>query len=259
MSLSQSLYSNIEQTIMKYIDAVSKEYGFDKKELVQLWSGEKLTRSKETKLEKSKLDNSKLETINDTDLSPERLNKSTVKELQGLCKSKNLKVGGTKTVLISRLLGKEENSVKTETKTKEKTKKTNTEIKSSVLEKLINNNTTAITVRKNKYRNLEHLETKLIFDPTAKRVIGRQKSDGTIAELIEDDIENCKKYKFDYKLPENLDQKTNLEQVKVQELEDELENYENKKELEEDHDETDEEYGEDEDVDIEEELDEVDN
>ena len=50
--------------------------------------------------------------------------------------------------------------------------------------------------------------------------IGHQEEDGSVSELCDDDIENCKKFKFQYDTPQNLDKKASLGGVKVQELED---------------------------------------
>jgi hypothetical protein len=60
----------------------------------------------------------------------------------------------------------------------------------------------------------------LVFNTKTKRVIGHQEEDGSVSELCDEDIENCKKFKFQYDTPQNLDKKASLGGVKVQELED---------------------------------------
>ena len=75
-------------------------------------------------------------------------------------------------------------------------------------------------IRRNKFNNYEHPETSLIFDNETKLVIGKQKDDGTIDQLTEDDIDQCNAFKFKFKIPSDLDQKLNLGDVKVDELSD---------------------------------------
>lgn len=65
----------------------------------------------------------------------------------------------------------------------------------------IDSSSKGMTLRKNKFNNYEHLETKFIFDKTTKKVIGKQLDDGTIIELTIEDIEVCKKYRFKYLIP----------------------------------------------------------
>ncbi len=76
---------------------------------------------------------------------------------------------------------------------------------------------------RNKFGNFEHTETKLVFDKDDKIVIGKQDPGGDILDLTDEDIEICKQFKFNYRLPENLDvHKKGLKHVKVAEVEEEL-------------------------------------
>ena len=77
-----------------------------------------------------------------------------------------------------------------------------------------------VSIRRNRYGNHEHSETTLVFDTKTKKAIGKQNSDGTIEELTEEDIDICNQWKFIYDIPVNLDKKTNLTDVKIDELED---------------------------------------
>jgi hypothetical protein len=76
-----------------------------------------------------------------------------------------------------------------------------------------------IPIRKNCHGNLEHSETKLVFDKNTKKVFGKQEDDGTVSDLCDNDIQTCKKFKFAYDIPQNLDKKNTLEKVKLKELE----------------------------------------
>ena len=45
-----------------------------------------------------------------------------------------------------------------------------------------------------------------MVDPLTQVVIGREEEDGSVAELDENDIEKCNKYRIDFETPTNLDQ-----------------------------------------------------
>ena len=106
--------------------------------------------------------------------------------------------------------------------TKTAVKKTAVAVQPPVVKKLLAN-APVHKLARNKFGNFEHTETKLVFDREDKVVIGRQDPSGTILELTDEDIEICKQFKFNYKLPENLDiQKKGLKHVKVEEVDEEL-------------------------------------
>jgi hypothetical protein len=60
-----------------------------------------------------------------------------------------------------------------------------------------------------------------VFDRDDQVVIGKQCDDGSIQDLDDDDIETCKKYKFDYRIPENLDKNKKNDDVVIEEMEEE--------------------------------------
>ena len=97
--------------------------------------------------------------------------------------------------------------------------------------------TSTIPIRRNQFNNHEHPETCLVFCVKTKKVIGKQQDDGSVSQLTTDDIENCHKFKFEYFVPENLDNKTKLDDEKVEELEEEEEDDEEIIESEDDIDE----------------------
>ena len=104
-------------------------------------------------------------------------------ELVDICKEKGLKHTGNKKYLVDLIL------------------KSNTGINKTI-EKFKH----IVTIKKNKYNNYEHLETKLVFDNNTKMVIGKQEDDGVVNLcLSNEDIELCNKYKFKYNLPEILE------------------------------------------------------
>ena len=209
MSLSQSLVSAVNNAVDKYIDCVAAKYNLDKTNLKQLWSG---SVSSSAPREDS--------SIFTDEVNEDTLLKSTKVQLKAMCKSKGFKCSGKKSDLIQRLLGVE---VKTETKTKSdssrkakaKTKAKQSDVINSLVSKV-----PTISIMRNSHHNLEHPETGLVFDKVTKKVRGKQNDDGSVSELSADDIDLCKKFKFTYNLPENLN-KSNLGDVKVNGLEDE--------------------------------------
>jgi hypothetical protein len=60
-----------------------------------------------------------------------------------------------------------------------------------------------------------------VFNKETKTVIGKQNPNGKLESLTDKDIETCKKYKFLYKLPENLSVDKGFLNVKVDELDEE--------------------------------------
>lgn len=213
MSLSQTLAKNIETAVESYVETIAEKYKLDKDELLSLWSSK--TRPKKV-ASKAK---TAVEEIDMDDISLERLHKCNKAELVALCKSKGCKCTGTKEVLIDRLLGKEESTApKTEKKTAEKPKKSDRATGSADVIKKLTADVPVVPVRRNAHGNFEHPETGLVFDRKTETVIGKQEDDGTVAPLTDDDIEACKRFKFKYNIPDNLDKKDNLNNVKIAEL-----------------------------------------
>lgn len=249
MSLSNQMQNYIDNIMDNYMNSISEKYSIDRLELQQLWSGE-LSRPEKKSSGAKRATTSRAApgepslSVNTDDLSIERLLKCTKNELAGLCKSRGLKCGGKKDDLIARLQELDSTPAPTVTKTVAKTE-TKTTSKSDAkvaskseskavaksesktketrpqpvdILKTISNNITPIRVRTNDFGNLEHPPTRLVFNQKEKRVIGRQEDDGTVSELCDEDIETCKKYKFQYDIPPNLDKKAGLEKVKVAEV-----------------------------------------
>lgn len=215
-SLIQEVNNTIEICLSNFIKKIAETYNLDITDL------EKILNNSENKQVIQPKSNS-LASIDTTDMSAARLLKCTKLELAGLCKTKGFKCTGTKEILINRLLGNQENKEKTqsnstiESKPKNSTKQTRRIERNDIVKKL-SSSVPVIVIRKNCFGNREHPETSLVFDEKENSVIGVQNEDGTISELSEEDIENCKKFKFDYRIPTNLDG-NNLNDAKIGELE----------------------------------------
>ena len=186
-----SYLQSFDNIVRSYISVVSKKYKISESDLIDLWTG----------------NSSSSTSSNQPD---PLLMKMTKKELEQLCKTRNLKVTGTKTELIERLM-------ETNSKT-DKTDLTQTSITKKLVEKI-----PKIEIKKNKFGNYEHLETSLVFDNNAQKIYGKQNPDGSISDLTPEDIDLCNKYKFSYVIPMNLDKKLNINDVKVDELDEEEE------------------------------------
>lgn len=222
------LSKQIESSILEFCEVISQKFKLNKSDVYALWNSE--DQSAITLVKKE---------VAVAEITPEKIMTSTKDYLMAYCKSKGLKQSGKKEEIIQRILESLGSSTSTSVpvvKTISKTKMATATVLTSVIE-----NAGTIEVRKNKFGNEEHFESGLVFNKESKIVFGHQNANGKIDSLTDKDIESCKKYKFQYKLPENLSINKGLQNVKIDELEE---------------DDDDEELDED---DIEEELDEMDN
>lgn len=225
MSLQESLYQSVFSSVSQFAEKIGDCYGLDYQEIMKIWEEvSKTPCSDKTSPKKSSVKKSETKqesNVDMSDLSPERLYKCSKAELTALCKTHSKKCTGTKEILISRLLGKDADEVPKEKKTSKTVKSDNSKTSKkepvSILKKLSENAQT-FAIRKNKFGNFIHAESELVFNDKTKKVIGKQKDDGTISELTEEDIETCKKFKFQYDIPNNLDSKDDIKKVKIDEL-----------------------------------------
>jgi hypothetical protein len=137
----------------------------------------------------------------------------TRSQLVEMCKSKNLKVSGNKTELISRILEHEckpsvTNSIPLQ----------HTSQPPQIIKKLVEK-IPKLEIKRNSDGYFVHTETSFVFDTKSQKVYGKL-IDNKLEELTVDDIDICNKYKFSYILPNNLDKKINILDVKVDELDD---------------------------------------
>lgn len=255
MSFQTELQSHIDKVMNKYIDAISTKYNLNSLELKSLWDSSRTDKQKsETKVVETKVTKSE---IIDTELSVEKISKSTVPELKAFCRLNNLKTSGKKDELVSRLLNKLNGKTENETlpsvpktvsnmNVKEQKKNMVTEVAKQAVSRNVEN----IVIKKNRFDNFEHIPTKMIFNPSTQSVIGTQNVNGKVDPLTDSDIEICKQYNFKFEIPSNLDTKENVNNIKVDELDEvDVENIEQdiEEEIEEDIEEDEEEIIEEED------------
>jgi len=187
MSFSESISDNLNKVVLTYIDKVAVTFSISKDELVSIWKGGKGTTS----------------TTDSTEI-PNELSKLKKNELVELCKSKNLKQGGTRNELIQRIIESEKKA----------------ETQPLITPKLVSK-VEPLSLRRNKFGNFEHLDTSFVFNQKTA-VYGKQNADGSIAPLTVEDINICNKYKFTFEIPTNLQQQD--EKIELTELdEDEVE------------------------------------
>jgi hypothetical protein len=203
MSLKESAMTGLNSIIDKYIAIVSQRYNINQNELQQLWSNKN-----------DSTEDAPQSTIKSSD---SELNNLTKTELIQLCKSKNIKVSGSKSELIERILNiegiKEEKAVSQPKQS----------VQHPIIIKKLVEKIPKLEISKNNFGNFEHKESGLVFDNKTQKVYGRQNSDGTVSDLTHEDINICNKYKFLYTVPNNFDKKVNILDIKVDELDEELE------------------------------------
>ena len=203
MSFNKIVQNSMDKAITDFIHKIANKYNLNSSELFPEWFG------KNIEIVESTSSSHNQETEGDKNsTSREELLKMKKTEIQALCKEKALKCSGTKIQLIDILLGCSIG----------KSKKTAV-IKPTPIETKIANQSSTIAIRRNQYGNHEHPETGLIFDNKTKKVIGKQNDDGSIDGLTVDYIDLCNKYKFNYTLPDDLEQKTSLDDLDIDELE----------------------------------------
>lgn len=206
-SLSELINKNISESVTLYIQKIAEKHKLNEQELCDLWNNLNLQEKKVTLSSTSTATTSSLPIEKKQEIQKagaNELSKLSVSELKELCKAKNLKVGGTKNELITRLNDYE-------IKKKEKTVTTSSSHPSSskentIVKKLIDKQPTLKVIR-NSHGNYEHEETKLVLDSKTQKVYGKQLDNGKVIPLTKEDIETCNKYKFQYVIPENLDKK----------------------------------------------------
>ena len=199
MSISKSLMKEMDKMMSAFFDTIASKHGIDREELNKEWKNHS-TDSKPS-----------MTSVDMDDISPLRLSKCNKKELEALCRAHNHKVSGSKQELIDRLSGAKSSTEVKEKEKKEPIKKmTRADVASSPAVKNLVSQTNVIPIRTNAFGNLEHPETSLVFNRKTEHVIGKQNDDGTICSLTDEDIQLCKKFKFKFDVPENLDTNENL-------------------------------------------------
>jgi hypothetical protein len=218
MSLNQTVAKALNEAVNNFIRQIAIKYNLDQNELMSEWDG---TTTSKIKAPVKKSSTPDIAPSNGDNMDEATLSQYKKPDLQALCRQKALKCTGTKEQLIGYLLGKDSatTSVKTPPKKEAPVKKVIEEKSiSTPVAKKLTSSIPAVAIRRNQHGNHEHPDTSLVFDKKTKKAIGKQNEDGTIDDLTPEDIDICNQWKFQYVLPSNLDKKTALKDVKVDEL-----------------------------------------
>ena len=203
MSLKESAFLGLNSVIFTYINMISQKYNINKEELRLLWEGgENIVIQPPSVITPS------------LSSAAKELEILTKTQLIEMCKSKNLKVSGNKIELIARILD-------VECKT-QPIIQVGIPQQPQIIKKLVEK-IPKLEIKRNTAGYFVHAETSFVFDTKSQKVYGKLISEDQIEELSAEDIDICNKYKFSYILPNNLDKKINILDVKVDELDDDLE------------------------------------
>ena len=206
MSLRNTLFKSIDESISRFILEVSNKYDINNSELENIW-GSTLTKISVSSSFTSSVSSSFTSSVSSKEEVKEKpkdsnvsdLEAMKVSELKALCKAKGIKSGGKKADIVKRIVDFDSGESVSKNKTVSSKKNKNN------IMKFLSKGKETIIIDENKHGNQEHKETGFVFNN--EKVIGVQQEDGTIRELNEEDIDKCNCYKFEYKLPENLNKK----------------------------------------------------
>ena len=236
------LSKQIDSTILEFCETIAQKFGLNKTDVYALWRDDNTSASASASSQSEKGD--KTVSVDVSEMTPEKVLTCTKDYLMAYCKSKGLKQSGKKEEIIQRVLDSlKTTGTTTTTASAAKASASGSKSKASapvapVLASVAEKSGT-LEIRKNKFGNEEHFESGLVFNKETKMVIGKQNPNGKLESLTDKDIETCKKYKFLYKLPENLSVEKGLQNVKVDELDEEDEEELDEDDIEEEEDDLD--------------------
>jgi hypothetical protein len=211
MSLKENAFSGLNSVIFTFINLISQKYNINSNELKSLWEGE----SNVIPVVASSV-------VSSSSPAAKELENLTKTQLIEMCKTKNLKVSGTKNELIARIL-ESESIIRPTPPPVVQTTTTTAVVRSPTIIKKLVDKIPKLEIKRNSDGYYVHEETSFVFDTKTQKVYGKLDKNNKIEELSADDIDICNKYKFSYVLPNNLDKKINILDVKVDELDDEVE------------------------------------
>ena len=222
------LSKQIDSTILEFCETIAQKFGLNKMDVYALWSDDQPASASSHSSPKSEK-GEKTASVDISEMTPEKVLTCTKDYLMAYCKSKGLKQSGKKEEIIQRVLDSLKASGLSSTATasaaspavKASTSKSKASAPTAPVLASVAEKSGTLEIRRNKFGNEEHFESGLVFNKETKTVIGKQNPNGKLESLTDKDIETCKKYKFLYKLPENLSVDKGLQNVKVDELDEE--------------------------------------
>lgn len=235
------LSKQIDSTILEFCETISQKFGLNKMDVYALWSDDQAPTSASSYSSPKSEKGDKTASVDVSEMTPEKVLTCTKDYLMAYCKSKGLKQSGKKEEIIQRVLDSLKTTGSTTSAAKASASGSKSKVSASVAPVLasVTEKSGTLEIRKNKFGNEEHFESGLVFNKETKMVIGKQNPNGKLESLTDKDIETCKKYKFLYKLPENLSVDKGLQNVKVDELDEEDEEELDEDDIEEEEDDLD--------------------
>jgi hypothetical protein len=215
-----SFANTLDVLINDFCDKLAIKFNLDRQQVREVWSTKSQTPSQSVAHSPTHSPVRVADT-SDTEITREKILSGSKDMLVAMCKKAGVKVTGKKEELMQRLTEflankNDKNDKKAELKPEKKTEKSDQPVIRTIKER-----TAELAIRKNKFGNFEHSQTGLVFNTENKMVYGRQVDDAVV-DLTVEDIELCKKYKFPYKIPENLNTTKNLDDIKIEDLEEEV-------------------------------------
>jgi hypothetical protein len=220
MSLEQMVSAEVMIVVNKgikdFVTRVANAYDKDPKEIQAFWSQDS------DLWENDSPNNSTSESPQQHAIDHERILKALRPELVGMCKEQGLSHTGTKAILMKRLLGKEGKEDK-DSKSKDIKKAKGKKGKTAEVLTAIATGKNEIKAEMNDNDNYTYMTEEgieLVFVKVGKngsKVIGKEVDD-IVVSLTPADINICNRYKLEYDIPENLDTKTSLDDVEVEEM-----------------------------------------
>ena len=226
--MSASLFKQIDSSIFEFCGFIAEKYELNQQELFALWKDDDTKTKTETKKAvKSTPASSESQSL-PIELTLEKIMTSSKTVLMAFCKAKGVVQSGRKEDIVERLTAllnkpaasEEPAKVAAKPAASKKAGSGKTTSATPVLSSL-SEKSGSFEIRKNKFGNYEHFDTGLVFNNDTKTVIGSQNTNGKIDSLTDKDIETCKKFKFTFKLPENLSTNNGLNSIKVDEVDEE--------------------------------------
>lgn len=215
-----SLNHKLDNLIKEFCKNLSITYDLPEEDLYGIWKGEKVKNGTSASPSSAPAPKSDVKENSDNEITKEKIMVATKDMLAAMCKKKGLKMSGKKEELVSRLLDSLSSSSSNSSSSAKPS--SNSKKDDSPVVKAAKASIGELAIRRNKHGNFEHMQTGLVFN-TEKQVYGKQLDSGEVKALTSEDIETCKKYKFPFKLPDNLNVNKSLDDIKVDEIEEEEE------------------------------------
>jgi len=214
-TLSQTIYNHVSTSVNEYIDKLVAEFKLDKEKAQAIWNSsvsDEIKITSETKKAPAKRAPTKKK-ADDGDDSKKCQYVYQKGAIEGKCCGSKVSEESESGKFCKKHLGQETKKAdakKPEKKTSAAAPKKESSSKAEAKEvttdviKSLKQSIPEIKIAKNSFGNYEHQGTGLLIDRPTKEVYGKQKSDGSVLPLTSEDIDDCKRLGFKYRVPEKI-------------------------------------------------------